>query len=86
MVRRGDRIVLGFLHLYKQRTHKTFLGERHFIGLEAQNPLSFVMFFSPRTCPTAHIHCTRWGNTLHVPPIPPHSVFRLYLAKFLRGW
>lgn len=43
MVRCGDRIVLGFLHLfYKQWTHKTFVGERRFIGLEAQNALSFV--------------------------------------------
>jgi hypothetical protein len=44
VVRCGDRIALGFLHLfYKQRTHNTFLGERRFIGLEAQNPLSFVI-------------------------------------------
>lgn len=42
MVRCGDGIVLGFLDLfYKQRMHKTFLGERRFIGLEAQNPFSF---------------------------------------------
>lgn len=32
MVRCGDGIVLGFLDLfYKQRTHKTFLGERRLL-------------------------------------------------------